>query len=139
MDLEKLFEEAIDEDDSEKLERFLKLLMGRWVYFFLLETDGKDTPISSGNVEYIITTGKDNPINIPTINDENGNHGVIYTNGDLAVNSAEFHCKVGKMRGIKAFEMFRDISSIDAVYVQSTTCNVRIPQNEIRRLIAGTA
>ena len=72
--------------------------MSRWVFFLLLEKKGQDTPISSGNIEHIISTGKANPINIPTINDENGNNGVIYTNSDLAVKSAEFKCKIGKMK-----------------------------------------
>lgn len=139
MNIEKLFEEAIEENDSIKLKEFLDVLMGRWVFFFLLEKEGKDTPISSSNVEHIISTGKNNPINIPTIDDENGNNGVIYTNSDLAVKSAEFKCKVGKMKGVKAFEMFRDIASINAVYVQSDTCNVRIPKKEIERLITSYA
>ncbi|NRB37727.1 MAG: hypothetical protein HRU20_04570 [Pseudomonadales bacterium] len=139
MDLEKLFEDAVDEDDSEKLEKFLELLMDCWVFFFLLEKEGQDTPISSENVEQIIFTGKDNPINIPTISDESGNNGVIYTNSDLAERSAEFKCKVGRMRGIKALEMFLDIPSIDAVYIQCDTCNVHIPKNEIRRIIESYA
>lgn len=134
-----LFEEAVSENDSRKLEEFLELLMNEWVYFFLFEADGKNTPASSGNVERIISTGKDNPINIPAINDENGNNGVLYTNRELAVNSAEFTCKVGKMKGVKAFEMFLGVSSIDAVYVQSNNCNVHIPKNEIERLVAGNA
>ncbi|WP_257274941.1 hypothetical protein, partial [Endozoicomonas sp. SESOKO4] len=94
MDLENLFEEAVDENDSEKLEKFLQLLMKEWVYFFLLETGGRDTPVSTDKVEHIITTGKDNPINVPTINNEDGSHGVIYTNMELALNCAEFRCKV---------------------------------------------
>ena len=85
MNIEKLFKEAVDENDSIKLKEFLDVLMNRWVFFFLLEKKGQDTPISSGNVEYIISTGKDNPINIATIYDENGNNGVIYTNIDLAI------------------------------------------------------
>tara|TARA_R110001599_G_scaffold300915_1_gene506299 strand:+ start:88 stop:507 length:420 start_codon:yes stop_codon:yes gene_type:complete len=137
--LEKLFEDAVNENDSGKLEEFLELLLDDWVYFFLFETEGKDAPISSDEITHIISTGKDNPINIPTINDENGNNGVIYTNSELTVNSAEFKCKVGKMKGVKAFEMFLGISSIDAVYVQSNNCNVHISKNEIQRLVAGNA
>ena len=113
--------------------------MGRWVFFLILEKEGQDTPISSGNVEHIIFTGKNNPINIPTINDRNGNNGVIYTNSDLAVKSAEFKCRIGKMKGLKAFEMFRDIASINAVYVQSGTCNVHITKREIERLVSSYA
>ncbi|MCJ8314901.1 MAG: hypothetical protein HRU38_22360 [Saccharospirillaceae bacterium] len=137
MKLEKLFEDAVNENDTNKLEEFLQLLMGEWVYFFLFETDGKDTPVSSENITYIISTGKDNPINIPLMNDENGCSGVIYTNSELAVNSAEFNCKVGKMKGVKAFELFLNLSIIDAVYVQSNSCNVHIPKTEIKRLLAG--
>ena len=137
MKLEKLFEDAVDENDSNKLEEFLQILMGEWVYFFLFETGGKDTPVSTENITHIISTGKDNPINIPFINDENGNSGVIYTNSELAVKSAEFNCKVGKMKGIKTFELFLNVPVIDAVYVQSNSCNVHIPKTEIKRLLAG--
>lgn len=88
MDLEKLFEEAVIENDSKKLNKFLQLLKNEWVYFFLLETIGRDAPSNTDKVEHIITTGKNNPINIPTINNEDGCNGVIYTNMELALNSA---------------------------------------------------
>lgn len=70
---------------------------------------------------------------------EKGNNGIIYTNSEVAVKLAELKCKVGKMKGVKAFEMFLGISSIDAVYVQSNACNVHIPKNEIKRLVASYA
>jgi len=135
LDLEKLFDESVEEKDTEKLESFLGILMDSWVYFFLLEIGGKDTPVSSGELTHIILTGKDNSINIPTINNEQGNSGIIYTNKELAVTSAEFNCKVGKMKGLEAFQMFLGISSIDAIYVQSNTCNVHIPKKEINRIV----
>ncbi len=139
MKLEKIFEDAVNENDSGKLEYFLGLLMNDWVYFFLFETAEKNTPISSGNIVHIISTGKNNPINIPTINDANGNNCVIYTNSELAVKLAETKCKVGKMKGVKAFEMFLSMSKIDAIYIQSNNCNIHIPKNEIQRLVAGNA
>ncbi len=137
MKLEKLFEDAVSENDSGKLEAFLEILMDDWVYFSFLETDGKDTPVSTDDITHIISTSKDNPINILTINNENGNSGVVYTNSELAVNSAELKCKVGKMKGIKAFKMFLSMPSIDAVYVQSNSCHVHIPKTEVIRLVAG--
>ena len=139
MNIEKLFEEAVDDDDSDKLEQFLELLMDKWVFFFLHEGEGKNTPISSGNIERIITVSKENPINLLTINNEAGNNGVIYTSSDLAVSLAEVDCKVGKMKGRNAFQMFLGVSNIDGIYVQANSCNVHIPKNEIRRLVSSYA
>ena len=137
MNIIKLFEDAVKEDDPEKLDQFLLLLMDKWVFFFLQESYGVNTPISSGDVVPVLTTSKQYPINLLTINNELGNNGVIYTSCDLAVSLSEVDCKVGKMKGLKAFKMFINTSDIDAVYVQADTCHVHIPKNEIRRLVAS--
>lgn len=139
LNIDKLFEDAVDENDTAKLEQYLQLLMDKWVFFVLLETGNNNTPVSSGNVEHIITSSKENPIKHLTINNEMGNNAVIYTSCDLAERLAEIDCKIGKMKGVKAFQMFLNMSSIDAVYVQADNCNVRIPKSEIARLITNNA
>ena len=135
MSIEKLLEEAVYDGDLDKLEKFLELIMDEWVFFFLHESQGKNTPISSGNIERIISINKENPINLLTISNEAGNNGVIYTSSDLAVSLAEVDCKVGKMKGRKAFKMFLGIPDVDGVYIQATSCNAHIPKNEIRKLV----
>ncbi len=139
MDIEKAFNESVEQNDLEKIESLLEVLMDRWVYFFLFEAGEKDTPASSGTIVHTISTSKNNPINIPTINNEKGNSGVIYTNSNLAVRLAEFDCKVGKMKCVKAFEMFLGVSNIDGVFIQCETCNLHIPKSEVKRLVSGHA
>lgn len=135
MDIEKLFEEAVEEDNHEKLEEFIWHLMDHWVYFFMIESEGNEYPVSSGNIVRTISVSKKNLARVPTIKTEDGIHGVLYTNRDLAINSAEFRCKVGKMKGVKAFQMFYGMPGIDAIYVQCNTCNVRLPREKINYFI----
>ena len=136
---ETLFDESVETDDDDKLEKSIELVMEEWVYFFIFEKEGMNTPVSTDKVDYIITTSKENPINIPLIKDDNGVNGVIYFTSEFAVKSAEFNCKVAKMKGSKALQLFLDQSAIDAVYLQSSNNNVHIPKNEIRRLLATYA
>ena len=140
MNVEDLFEEAIEQDDRDLLEKAIELLLDEWLYFFMWEKDGIDTPASSGNVVRVITTGKDNPISIPLISNKQSTLGVLYFTNQLAVNSAEFNCKVGKMKGRKALAMFKDIAGVDAVAIQSTNqYNVRLPLSEIERVLDSYA
>ena len=99
-----------------------------------------NTTVSSENVVSIITTGKDNPISILLIKDSQGGLGVLYFTQELAVESAEFNCKVGKMKGRNALAMFKDLAGFDAVAIQSTNeYNVRIPIPEIERVLEAYA
>jgi hypothetical protein len=140
MNVESLFEEAIMKDDRDQLERSIELVMNEWLYFFMWEKPGKNTPASSENVVSIITTGKDNPISIPLIKDAEGGLGVLYFTQELAAKSAEFNCKVGKMKGRRALAMFKDLAGVDAVAIQSTNeYNVRIPIPEIERVLEAYA
>ncbi len=135
MALEKLFNESIDTGDDEKLEKAIGLIMSEWVYFFVFEREGVDTPVSTDKVDYIITTSKENPINIPLIQDENSTCGVIYFTSEHAKKCAEFNCKIGKMKGAKAFELFLDLPVVDEVCLQSSVSYVLLPNSEIRRLL----
>ena len=139
MNIDKLFEEAVDEDDSNKLELFLQKFMGKWAFFYIQEASDYKLPVSSGNVERIVTVSKEYPINFLTIANEFGHNVVIYTSCNLALSLAEIECKIGKMKAAKAFEMYINNSSIDGVYVQSNNCNVHIPKKELQRLVANYA
>ena len=139
LNIDELFEESVDEDDPEKLELFLQKFMGKWAYFCMQETGDYKLPVSSGNVEKVVTIGGENPINFLTILNEFGNNAVIYTSCNLAVDLAKVKCKIGKMKAAKAFKMYLNNSRIDGVYVQSNNCNVHIPQKEIQRLIESYA
>jgi len=139
LNIDKLFEEAVDENDPDKLEAFLKRFMGKWGFFYIQEAGDNELPVGSGNVEHIVTIGKENQINFLTIVNEFGNNAVIYTSCSLALRLAEVQCKVGKMKTAKAFEMYHNNPRIDGLYVQSNNCNVHIPKNEIQRLVASYA
>ena len=129
MDIEKLMEEVIDGDDDNKYASFIDAILDHWVYFFFNEKDGSDTKPGKGNVEVVLFTSKDNPILVPFVENEQGINGVLYTNSDLAIRSAEFNCKVGKMRGKNAFKMFFDVKCIDSIYIQGNYGRVR-PSNQ---------
>ena len=136
MNAESLFEEAIKKDDFVKLEKSIKLVLDEWLYFFMWEKEGKDTPVSTENVVSVISVGKDNPISIPLIKDDQGGLGVLYFTQELAVKSAEFNCKVGKMKGRNALAMFKGMAGVDSVAIQSTNeYHVRMPLQEIERVL----
>jgi len=139
LNIDRIFEEAVDEGDSNKLELFLQKFMGKWTFFYIEEASDYMLPISSGNVERIVTVSKEYPINFLTIANEFVNNVVIYTSCNLALSLAETECKIGKMKAAKAFEMYINNSSIDGVYVQSNNCNVHIPKKELQRLVANYA
>ena len=90
MNTEGLFEEAIEQHDGEKLESSIELVLDEWMYFFMWEKDGTDTPVSTENVVSIITTGKDNPVSIPLIEDSHGKLGVLYFTQKLCLLSFNF-------------------------------------------------
>ena len=139
MNIDKLFEEAVEDDDPEKLELFLQKFMGKWAFFYMQEAGDNILPVSSQNIEQIVIIGKENPINFLTVANEFGNNAVIYTSCNLALSLAEVACKIGKMKAAKAFKMYLNNSRIDGVYVQSDSCNVHIPKKELQRLVANYA
>ena len=117
MDIEKLFEEVIESNDDYIADHLFDALLDSWVYFYFHETNGKDTKPGKGNVDVVIFTGKDNPINVPMVENESGSNGVVYTNSDLALRMAEFDCKIGKMRGINAFQMLSATKDFGGLYM----------------------
>jgi hypothetical protein len=139
LNIEKLFEEAVEEDDQNKLELFLQKFMGKWAFFYIQEASDNKLPVNSRNVAQIVTVSKENPINFLTIANRLGNNAVIYTSFNLAASLAEVECRIGKMKAAKAFDMYLNNSRIDGVYVQSNNCNVHIPKQELKRLVASYA
>ncbi len=136
MDLEKLLEEILNGDDKGKIDIFIEAILDHWVYFFFNETNGSDTKPGKGNVEVVLFTDKDNQIQVPLIDNDQGCNGVLYTSLDLAIRSAEFNCKVGKMRGRNAFKMFYGLKHLDSVYIQGD-CGYLHPSREKLANLAG--
>jgi len=137
VDIEKLLEDAVESKVDEKLETFLNELSNRWVYFYFLQPNGIDTKPGNGNIEVILATSKDNPINIPSIKNKEGNNGVLYTNLEIAKESTEFNCKIGKMKGTKAFEMFYGINHLDSIYIQGNFGYILLNKTILARLASN--
>ena len=136
MDIEKLLQEVIESDGNNKIDIFKEAIVDHWVYFFFNEVNGADTKPGKGNVEVVIFTSKENPIMVPLVENETGCSGVLYTNSDLAVSSAEFDCKVAKMRGRRAFKLFYELKNVDGIYILGNYGHLR-PSREEFAALAG--
>ena len=139
MDIEILIEEIIESDDNKNEGQFFNALLGHWVYFYFHETKDKDTKPGKGNVDVVIFTGKDNPINVPMVENESGRNGVIYTNSDLALSMAQFNCKIGKMRGIYAFEMFYAVKEFGGLYIQANYGHIHLNKAKVAEVMGKNA
>ena len=139
MDIEKLFEEAIESNDDYIADHLFDALLDSWVYFYFHETNGKDTKPGKGNVDVVIFTDKDNPINVPMVENESGRNGVVYTNSDLALRMAEFDCKIGKMKGISAFQMLRATSDFGGLYIQADYGHIHLNKAKVAEIIGENA
>jgi len=139
VNIEKLFEEIIESDDSTNEQHLFVTLLEHWVYFYFHETNGKDTKPGRGNVEIVIFTGKDNQINVPMVENELGRNAVVYTNSDLALRMAQFDCKVAKMRGINAFEMFYATKEFGGLYIQADYGHIHLNKAKVAELIGKNA
>ncbi len=135
MNLEILFKEIIEGDSSEISNQFFDAILDHWLYFYFHEKPGSDTKPGKGNVDVVLFTGKDNPITIPMVENELGCNGVAYTNSDLSLRSAEFECKVGKMRGVNALKMFYGIPSLDGIYIQGDYGHIHLNKEKIAELV----
>jgi len=139
VDIEKLFEEAIESNDDYIADQLFNALLDSWVYFYFHETNGKDTKPGKGNVDVVIFTGKDNPINVPMVENESGRNGVVYTNSDLALRMADFDCKIGKMRGINAFQMLSATINFGGLYIQADYGHIHINKTKVAEVIGKYA
>jgi len=139
VDIEKLFEEVIESNDDYIADHFFDALLDNWVYFYFHEKKGKDTKPGEGNVDVVIFTGKDNPINIPMIENESGINGVVYTNSDLALRMAQFNCKIGKMRGINAFEMFYAMKEFGGLHILSDYGYIHLNKEQVAEVMGKNA
>ncbi len=136
MDIEKLFEEVIESNDDNIANHLFDALLDSWVYFYFHETNGKDTKPGKGNVDVVIFTDKDNPINVPMVENESGRNGVVYTNSDLALRMAEFDCKIGKMRGINAFQMLLATRDFGGLYIQADYGHIHLNKAKVAEVIS---
>ena len=134
MDVEEGLRKIISDNNAEYLDEFLDVIVEKWLYFLFMEPEGENTPASSGNVISILTTNKENPINIPLVKNEDGTFGVLYTNEKLAIAGAEFSCKTGHMKGRKAFKLFYETKGIDSVYIVGTHGSILLHPSELKRL-----
>jgi hypothetical protein len=99
-------------------------------------TSGSDTKPGEGNVDVVLFTSKDNPISVPMVEDELGRNAVVYTNSDLALRSAKFNCKIAKMRGKNAFEMFYGLKGVNSVYIQGNFGYLLPKREELASLLS---
>ena len=136
MDIEKLFEEVIESNDDNIANHLFDAFLDSWVYFYFHETNGKDTKPGKGNVDVVIFTDKDNPINVPMVENESGRNGVVYTNSDLALRMAEFDCKIGKMRGINAFQMLLATRDFGGLYIQADYGHIHLNKAKVAEVIS---
>jgi hypothetical protein len=136
VDIEKLFEEVIESNDDNIANHLFDALLDSWVYFYFHETNGKDTKPGKGNVDVVIFTDKDNPINVPMVENESGRNGVVYTNSDLALRMAEFDCKIGKMRGINAFQMLLATRDFGGLYIQADYGHIHLNKAKVAEVIS---
>lgn len=136
MDIEKLFEEVIESNNDNIANHLFDALLDSWVYFYFHETNGKDTKPGEGNVDVVIFTDKNNPINVPMVENESGRNGVVYTNSDLALRMAEFDCKIGKMRGINAFQMLLATRDFGGLYIQADYGHIHLNKAKVAEVIS---
>jgi len=136
VDIEKLFEEVIESNDDNIANHLFDALLDSWVYFYFHETNGKDTKPGEGNVDVVIFTDKNNPINVPMVENESGRNGVVYTNSDLALRMAEFDCKIGKMRGINAFQMLLTTRDFGGLYIQADYGHIHLNKAKVAEVIS---
>lgn len=139
VDIENLFEKVIGSEECLNENILYDALLGKWVYFYFHESNGKDTKPGIGNVDVVIFTGENNPINVPMVENEFGRNGVLYTNFDLALRMAEFDCKVGKMRGINAFQMFYDTKEFGGLYIQAEYGHIHLNKAKVAEVMGKNA
>jgi len=131
-EIESLLEEVINSNSVEKFTKLLNYLLDKWLYFYIISNEINE---SIENVVYIFNIDKENPVNIPTIKTKDSNSGVLYTNKQKAIDSVEMPCKIGQMKGIKAFEMFSEIKEIDTITIQGNCGNIQMNKVELIKLL----
>jgi len=139
VDIEKLFEQVIESNDDQCANLLFEALLDHWVYFYFHETNGRDTKPGKDNVDVVLFTSKDNPINIPMVENELGRNGVIYTNSDLAIRSAEFECKIGKKKGKSALEMLYGTKEFGGLYILSSYGHIHLSKAKVAEVISKKA
>jgi len=133
-DLDILINDIIENNTEEKIGLLVSSSFGNWLYFYIMEEE-KHLKSNSENVVVIISVDKENPVNIPIIKNKNESVGVLYTSKEKAINSAEFKCRIGKMKGINALQMFSELNDINIICIQGSKGYVQIKKETIMKLI----
>lgn len=133
MEIEKLLKEIVESYDQRKVDTLFESLLDHWLYFFFNEQNSKNTPPGEENIEVVLLINKENQIDVPLIKNDNSNNGVLYTNPELAKKSAKFKCKIGKIKGRNAFDMFCKIKGMDGVYIQGKYGNILLTKMDLER------
>ena len=131
-EIESLFEDVVNSNSVTKFTQLLELLLNKWLYFYVLDSNIKDNDKS---IIYIHSVTNENPVNIPIIKSTESNSGVLYTNKKIAIDSVEMKCKIGQMKGKDAFQMFYEIKEIDSIAIQGNCGNIKMSKVELMKLL----
>jgi hypothetical protein len=133
-DLEIIINDIIESNAEDKIDLLVSSSFENWLYFYIME-EGKHLKSNSDNVVVILSIDKENPVNIPFIKNKNESIGVLYASKEKAINSVEFKCKLGKMKGLKALQMFSELNDINIISIQGNKGYVLIKKETILKLI----
>jgi len=135
MNSEILLKEIIDKYDYKKINQFFDIISKQWLYFFFNEINGKVKYQDEEDIVQLFKIDKNNPIVVPMIIDEKGRNGVLYLNRDLAIKSVEYECKIGKMRGKDAFDLFFEIEDMDSFYIQGDYGSILPSEKDVEKFV----
>ena len=135
MDIEKLIGNIVDSDSNQVEDYFFEVLSEHWVYFYFNEASGNDTKPGNGNVDVVVFPGKDNPINLPMVENELGQNGVIYTSLDLALRLSKIECKIGKMKGKNALKMLYELEGFGGLYIQADSGFIYLNKAQLAKVV----
>ncbi len=133
-DLEIIINDIIESNAEDKIDLLVSSSFENWLYFYIMEEE-KHLKSNSDNVVVILSIDKENPVNIPFIKNKNESIGVLYASKEKAINSVEFKCKLGKMKGLKALQMFSELNDINIISIQGNKGYVLIKKETILKLI----
>lgn len=133
-DLDSIINDIIVNNTDEKITHLVSCASENWLYFYIMEEE-KHLKSNSENVVEIISVDKENPVNIPIIKNTNESVGVLYTSKEKAINSIELKCKIGKMKGLKALQMFSELNGINIICIQGSKGYVQIKKETVVKLI----
>nr|MDT0251679.1 hypothetical protein [Endozoicomonas sp.] len=114
MDTEKTLDIISETRSLNTLHSLCEFLSDKWVYFYVMD-DGSF--VNAVGVPEIVNPGGD-PINMPTVYQNDLNHAVIYLNKSTALSGLKPEYRLGQMKGKKAFAMFIKAPSVTGIIFQ---------------------